>query len=187
MNALAVETWAPACMSDEEWATWRSSGYLRLGDRPCSDCPLGYAAEMRAQGRCNGTPGGVEEDEDVDEHQAAGAARTAAIYAARRATAAESVEVSVAAPCPTCGHREVCRIRPQLEDLDELDVSLPPLDQAVTISFTATASCSHYVKTKAAAMPIDGDRQRKPHTPETRERLRELALARIAAKKASAS
>jgi hypothetical protein len=30
--------------------------------RPCHDCPLGYAAEMRALGRCNGTPAGVAGD-----------------------------------------------------------------------------------------------------------------------------
>ena len=60
-------------MDPDEWAAWRSlndrSGSNRAA-RPCSDCLLGYAAEMRADGRCNGTPGGDaaddEEDHDMD-------------------------------------------------------------------------------------------------------------------------
>lgn len=54
-------SWSPLCMSDGEWANWqRLNPRLPAGegraDRPCADCPAEYAAEMRAQGRCNGTP-----------------------------------------------------------------------------------------------------------------------------------
>lgn len=56
-------------MSPEEWALWRARWKASYGShrraRPCPDCPLGFAVEMRAEGRCNGEPGGVEEDEDV--------------------------------------------------------------------------------------------------------------------------
>lgn len=50
-------------MDRREWATWvernpRNPGGVRYADRPCVDCPLAYAAEMRAIGRCNGAPGG---------------------------------------------------------------------------------------------------------------------------------
>jgi hypothetical protein len=68
-------TWTPLCMEPDEWADWqrlnpiRSNGFNAMRDHeaaasPCTDCPLGYAAEMRAVSRCNGQPGAVEEDEE---------------------------------------------------------------------------------------------------------------------------
>lgn len=56
------EGWAPLCMPAEDFAEWTAFN-LRAGprshraDRPCSDCPAAYAAEMAAKGQCNGTPG----------------------------------------------------------------------------------------------------------------------------------
>ena len=53
--------WAPLCMTDRDYRDWQDlnekvSG-SRKADRPCADCPLSYATEMRSQGKCNGSPG----------------------------------------------------------------------------------------------------------------------------------
>lgn len=64
----AAEPFAPLCMDADELADWhalnsRNSNRSERAATPCDDCLLGFAAEMRAQGRCNGTPGGDEEEE----------------------------------------------------------------------------------------------------------------------------
>jgi hypothetical protein len=47
-------------------------------------------------------------------------------------------------PCPTCGHRVVCSIRPKLET-EELAFRTPPSpDPAIRIALTATVSCEYY-------------------------------------------
>lgn len=59
----------PACMTDEEWATWNRPFVVYQeadGERlnimrpprgyPCFDCPREFAAEQKAQGTCDGTP-----------------------------------------------------------------------------------------------------------------------------------
>lgn len=55
------EFWAPACMADREWALWRKVNARTSAQdravRPCADCPISFALEMRAEGRCNGLPG----------------------------------------------------------------------------------------------------------------------------------
>lgn len=50
----AVTAVQPACMTREEVAYWRR---LNPGDNPCADCETWFAAQMDAQGKCNGTPG----------------------------------------------------------------------------------------------------------------------------------
>lgn len=80
MVALAmVPAWAPACMDAAEWALWEGANRGLNGSwraaRPCADCPIAHAADMRAEGRCNGTPEGVaeepiEEDEVVEQVEA---------------------------------------------------------------------------------------------------------------------
>ena len=66
--ALPAVEWAPACMDAGELAGWRDRNArllpFRRAERPCEDCLLGFAAEMRAEGRCNGEPGGDGEDQD---------------------------------------------------------------------------------------------------------------------------
>jgi hypothetical protein len=51
----------PACMTLEEFELWCAAN-ARAGSQrapsPCSDCPLSFAIEMRAEDRCNGEPGG---------------------------------------------------------------------------------------------------------------------------------
>jgi hypothetical protein len=49
-------------MTTEEWELWREFNPQGLKDaeyasRPCQDCPVSYATEMRAEYRCNGEPG----------------------------------------------------------------------------------------------------------------------------------
>jgi hypothetical protein len=47
-------------------------------------------------------------------------------------------------PCPTCGHRIVCSIRPKL-DTEELAFRTPPSpDPAIRIALTATVTCEYY-------------------------------------------
>lgn len=69
--AIAAPAWAPACMDADEWALWERANRsinssIERATRPCADCPLGYAADMRAEDRCNGTPGGVQDEEEAD-------------------------------------------------------------------------------------------------------------------------
>lgn len=49
----------PACMTRAELDSWREvAGYVNNGTAdPCTDCLPDWAAEMRAEGRCNGIPG----------------------------------------------------------------------------------------------------------------------------------
>jgi len=61
--------WAPLCMDAAEWADWQASNPLRVRgavSRPCADCLLGFAADMRAAGRCNGSPG--SDGGEADDH-----------------------------------------------------------------------------------------------------------------------
>ncbi len=49
-------------MEPGEYLDWRALNARTYGSNramlPCEDCPLTYALEMRADGRCNGKPGG---------------------------------------------------------------------------------------------------------------------------------
>jgi hypothetical protein len=56
-------------MSADEYAAWRAKNsvvntYHRAG-RPCEDCLFAFALDMRARGRCNGTPAGADAGEDT--------------------------------------------------------------------------------------------------------------------------
>ena len=51
----------PDCMTDREFllwqrANWHISDHRLRASRPCLDCPMAFADEMRLAGRCNGTP-----------------------------------------------------------------------------------------------------------------------------------
>lgn len=51
-------------MTEEEHRLWAEANgvlndYLQAR-RPCEDCPIAWAHERRAEGRCNGVPGLVE-------------------------------------------------------------------------------------------------------------------------------
>lgn len=56
--------WVAACMTPTEWENWERIRVYGL-IRPCDACPLGFAADMRAIGKCNGTPAGVQEADEV--------------------------------------------------------------------------------------------------------------------------
>lgn len=57
----------PACMDDDEYAGWTRLNVASRTASPCDDCLAGFAADMRAIGRCDGTPLGYEDDEeDID-------------------------------------------------------------------------------------------------------------------------
>ena len=62
----------PTCMEAADLAGWQELN-LRVASpadraaRPCTDCTLEHAAEMRAVGRCNGTTAGAEEDTEMDQ------------------------------------------------------------------------------------------------------------------------
>lgn len=133
--------WQPACMDEAELAEYRAG--VLVG---CRDCTETFANEMRAEGRCNGSPGevlagiGAEEPEMEEPIN----------LATRR------VAVEVTAPCDTCIHAGICRIQPTLVELRRLAVSLPTVDEAVSVELAADVSCAHYVKArgvKAAAAP----------------------------------
>jgi hypothetical protein len=57
-----------ACMEPDDFVRWAEVNALvsRPAARPCDDCPLAFALEMRAIDRCNGVPRGVEIDSDED-------------------------------------------------------------------------------------------------------------------------
>ena len=47
----------PACMDPAEYALWsRANAALKFRETPCHDCPMSFALEMRAEGRCDGEP-----------------------------------------------------------------------------------------------------------------------------------
>lgn len=49
----------PACMDAAEFELWQRANRdtHHPAQRPCFDCPLWFAAEMRAMDCCNGEPG----------------------------------------------------------------------------------------------------------------------------------
>lgn len=156
----------PACMDADEYALWARGNGVATGTKngarvftgraesPCDDCPLGYAAEMRAIGRCDGTPGGVEEDEPMETPETYETTTTSAPVATR-------TRVTVVAPCESCVHARVCRLRPDAE-LD-VRVSLPELATELTVTLTATVDCMEYVGAPGKARP------KKEQTPAQRE------------------
>jgi len=78
----------PACMTAQEFALWRAANRkLKSGTSaaksPCFDCPLGFAADMRTIGMCDGQPGGVPEEDDEPVPTSRGRLRSWAAAAAR--------------------------------------------------------------------------------------------------------
>ena len=53
--------WSPDCMDAGDWRDWQRMNPANVGGgkalKPCWDCPLEFAVEMRAEHRCNGSPG----------------------------------------------------------------------------------------------------------------------------------
>ena len=62
----------PRCMTPDELAGWHAAND-QLNSRmpsqdPCSDCLVGFAREMMAEGRCNGIPGLGRKPRDEPPH-----------------------------------------------------------------------------------------------------------------------
>lgn len=173
--AERAHLWTPACMDADEWRAW-----LAMNDRlnqnlqatrPCHDCPLGHAADMRAEGRCNGTPGGVEE-EDNDMDPVATAPETK--------VPTRQVRIAIAAPCGGCSHAEVCRIADEVRAIAEARVEVPRVGDGLTLELSGTVECRYFAPVRKAGRP--------PMTPEQRAasaaRLAEGRARKAAAKAA---
>ena len=137
--------WTPLCMSANELADWQGSndrtpdcGGLRAVS-PCTDCTLGYAAEMRELDKCNGVPGGVEEDDEP--------APSPAMEVVRMST---SVRTIVTAPCGSCMHEVVCSRRASIADLDAADVEIETLAPGLSVALSATVECDAYLRAKGS-------------------------------------
>lgn len=177
--------WAAACMEPAEWALWQA--LIRPDEqvaRPCDECPLGFAADMRGVGRCNGEPGGVAEDiEPIEEEQPMPTPITVTTTQPRR------LDLQLEAPCERCVHSAVCRILQELERIDTLTVPVPVLDDLVEITLAATITCGVFTPAKGKGTPAKG--RTLNLSPEERERRRQSAYAlqdrQRAAREAAAS
>jgi hypothetical protein len=164
--------WAPACMEPGEWAHWRSLN-PRLPDevfapRPCTDCPLGFAADMRAEGRCNGAPGAVQADDEIPQEETP--------MEGERVQPGRRVEVTLELPCSRCEKQDVCGIRPSLEALHSLPVVAPELDPRVSVALAGSIERAAFVRARlrrADASELDEPRRRNRLTPEGLEAMRE--------------
>ena len=158
--------WAPACMEPPEWADWRARNPVAgIPDadqvaRPCEECPIGWAVEMRAEGRCNGTPAGVAEDPDqVDEHEEDHAVE-------HENTPGTRIPVTLEAPCPGCIKSDVCSLRPRVEGLRSASVSISSIDPLVSVALAGTVTCGAFIRApkakpvpKPVPVPADADRR----------------------------
>ena len=154
-----IEAWAPLCMEAAEWAHWQRSRHTSdRNSRPCDDCPLGFAAEMRSVGKCNGVPMGADEDEGEP------------MEPARIVTGGKEVPVAATTPCGSCAHAVVCRIKPVMEArIESLPVQMPVLDPAIRLTLYATVECAQFMRVKAAKpnpASADNGRGRYVRTPE---------------------
>ena len=149
-----AELWRPDCMDDEEWADWKSANrrvrsQTQQASRPCTDCTFGFAADMRAEGRCNGTPGGVEEeDEDMDQVISE---RTEPSRPVEIPTVA--VRVTVAAPCGTCTHVAVCRLAADVRKVAETRVAVPVVGEGLQLVLSGAIECEHHEPVRKAGRP----------------------------------
>lgn len=146
-----AQAWAPLCMEPDEFAGWhemrdRSTSGSDRAAIPCADCLAGFAAEMRAVGRCNGAPRGDEVD-DMD--------RIAeAIAAPRGLTIPHKVALEVVAPpCVSCAHEPICSLRQALEGMADVETTAPPLPAGLRLSLAATVICGHYLRDRAKQGP----------------------------------
>ncbi len=198
MTAQAIAEWTPACMESDELAGWQGASAMaqRHGSRPvlpCQDCLSSFAAEMRAVGRCNGTPRGDKEDTIVDQPVTPDHPRSLPI--ARR------VALDLAAPpCESCAHEPVCSLRAALEGLADVETMAPRLPDGLSLTLRAVVSCAHYLRGRSKPAPAKaagaGDAQRvwngepfngpkRTLSPEARQRMAEAGRASAARARAA--
>ncbi len=123
-------------MTPEEFEDWRRvpAGHGLPAD-PCDDCTLGFAADMRAIGRCDGRPGGAQEDDEP--------------LLAREGRTMTTIRANVTAPCGRCIHREVCGRRAALDELGAVPVDMERLPDGVTASLAVAIECDAFATTKS--------------------------------------
>ena len=149
MSALVIVPpgFRPACMAPDEHEAWlrmnRRTATARAVAvaRPCADCTLGYAAEMRAVGRCNGNPGGLEEEDPEMEEPID-------VRLHRRLPVTLSPP-----PCASCVHEPVCALRATVEGLTEVPVAAPAMPDGLRITLTAAVECAHWLRDRTKPEP----------------------------------
>lgn len=181
-----AERWIAACLEPDEWEAWqranRTLNQSSQASRPCDDCTLGFAADMRALGRCNGQPGGIAPDHDTD-HEEDPMEATITTLAEKQPTA--KARITIAAPCRDCTHAPVCRLRDAVIDAASLSVPVPVLGDGIAINLTGTVECDWFTKAKGSGMPRVVTKPRT-WTDEQRaaqaERMRSVSAAKVAAR-----
>lgn len=155
--------WTPACMDADELAGWhlfndraKGSSHVTL---PCADCLPGFAAEMRSIGRCNGTPRGGQEDEEMGtfDFKTTGPDQPNLIDPAlsRGLSPIRRVELDIAAPpCASCAHEPVCALRAAFEGMATVETAAPPLPDGLRLTLSASVECSHFLRDRAKPAPV---------------------------------
>lgn len=104
---------------------------------PCHDCMPDYALEMRAEGRCNGHPRGVEPDEDEAPLPAP---------VARKERHMATVNVALSVPCATCAHEPICNRLSSIARLNEaFAVEHGSLPRGLSVALSASIDCDAYM------------------------------------------
>lgn len=139
--------WSADCMEPDEWALWVAENPRNvqggMADRPCRDCPASFAAEMRAIGRCNGTPTGhegepaehEEEERDVIDRPPGGIRGQQALQLAMP-------------PCGSCQHEPICVLKIALGKVKSADVTVATLPDGLAVVVSAKVDCRFYNKAK---------------------------------------
>lgn len=171
--AEQAETWVAACMDREEWWAWQDTNRrLAVGEqasRPCTDCLAGYAADMRAEGRCNGQPAGDHREEEYEMDEI-----VTEVPAARQTRA---VRIAVTAPCPACTHQQVCRIADEVRAIEATSVQVPKVGTGLALELSAAVSCEFFAPERKTPRKHDwSDEQRAAAA----ERARALAATKKA-------
>ena len=155
--APLAQAWIPACMDADELAAWEQMNRRVAGGNqaqiPCSDCLPAFSAEMHRaispeypHGRCNGTPRGGQEVDDMDQP---------APTATRGLTITRRVALEVTAPpCGSCAHEPVCALRAAFEGMATVETSAPPLPAGLRLALVATVECSHFLRDRAKPAPV---------------------------------
>jgi hypothetical protein len=157
--------WTPLCFDADELAGWhlfndRAKGHGRA--TPCADCLPGFAADMHAeissehpQGRCNGAPHGVQEDEEMGTFSFDASAGQHEPAPPKAIPPSRRVELEVAAPpCGSCAHEPVCALRAAFEGMATVETSAPPLPDGLRLSLIASVECSHFLRDRAKPAPV---------------------------------
>lgn len=178
---VIAQAWTPACMADDEYAAWaemnsRMTSRSERAKRPCADCTLGYASEMRAVGRCNGTPAGVEEEETMEQPP------EVHLRPSRDVVPPTLRRVPVAVtppPCASCVHEPVCALRQSVEGLADIPVAAPSVPDGLTITLVAAVECAHFLRDRAKPGPV------RVLTPQERGQANSLGVGRRAPREIS--